>query len=678
MRLRRRTTVLTSTLAAGALTLTLAGPALADSAPQPSTPSATSFAPSTGEHRDDTVPYAPKSTPAATPLTADQLRSAAGVTTLSAAAASTTVHQLDIVIANPTGAKSTATTASVNSLVADVSSYWSAQTNGKVAFAVKTIKSITTSEYCGTNYGIGKIWSQASKAVSGKDWWSDGRPTSGPAAREHLVVLYPYEVAGAKYVYGEGVCDGTLGLGTTPATASVSNNGLTFALFGSTDPSVTSGADPQFYTARQSLAHELGHNFGLQHAGTWWCQSGANDGTWLSSLCSLFNYVDPFDVMGFGYGDQGVPALSGPQKLRLGVLSSSRHKTITDTSSVSLQPVPQSEKGAPAGLQAAQVKDPSTGETYTVEYRPDLGDVTFPMGSPLGTMAILDGAGSDTGYRYTLGYGVRVLRLAPRDVTYSDGSAAWYKNEQSLIAFGASASPYRTSYLPAGQTFTTRSGKVSIRVASQGSTATVAFVVHRKARLSLSRSATSQRYRQTAVRLTARTATTNGAVPTGTVTFKDGTKALKTVATSSTGVASYTLPKTLSVKAHTITATFTPNAATKARSVEATSASTRVTVTKSVSSIGVRLAATTVHKGAKPKLTVHVTVRGYTGPTGVVRIYENGHKVKAVTLYASRKGTFTVTLPRTTRTGTVKIVAKYSGASTILSKTSATLRLRVI
>jgi len=662
MRLRRRTTALASTLAAGALTLTLAGPALADSAPQPSAPSATGFAPSTGEHRDDTVPYAPKSTPAATPLSADQLRSAAGATTLSATAASTTVHQLDIVVVNPSSTvKNSATSADASSLVADVSAYWSGQSNGKASFVVKKFTTITSAASCKTTSGITSMWTAASKAVAGNDWWGGGNPTSGPAAREHLVVLYPFASGDHD---GSTTCDGTLGLGTTPTTPSVTNNGLTFALFGSTDATVDHAAGAEYYTSRQSLAHELGHNFGLQHASTWWCGSGHTDGAFTSTACGMLSYLDPFDVMGAGFGDQGVPALSGPQKLRLGLLTSSQHKTVTDTSTVTLQPVPQSETGAPAGLQATQVKDPSTGETYTVEYRPSLPGVTFPAGSPFGTYSIDNGAGA-----YTIGYGVRVLRLAPADTTY------WSKNEQALAPVGSASSA--TSYLPAGQTFTTRSGKVSIKVAGQGSTATVSFVVHRKARLSLSRSATAQRYRQTAVRLTARTATTNGAVPTGTVTFKDGSKALKTVTTSSTGVASYTLPKTLSVKAHTITAVFIPNSATRARFVETSPVSTTVKVTKAASAASVKLAHTTVRKGAKPKVTVKVSVKGITGPTGTVRLYENGHKVKTVTLSASRKGTLVVTLPKTTKRGTVKIVAKYSGSSTILAKTSNTAKLRV-
>jgi hypothetical protein len=672
MRLRRRTTLLTSTLAAGALTLTLAGPALADDTAGASTPRTTHVLSGPGGHDDDTLPYAPRSTPPASTLPAPLVRSAAP-NTLGAATTSTSVHQLDIVIATPSGT-STVTDDDVRALVSDVSSYWSGQTSGRVSFAVKgAITRVKAAATCSPSGDpepvISKIWTQASKAVSGKDWWADGYPTVGPAAREHLVVLYPFS---ADDHFGADTCNSMLGLGTIPTKASTGSNGLTFALFGSADATVDHATGPEYYAARQSLAHELGHNLGLRHASSWWCSSGPSDGAYRSAPCWMDNYLDPFDLMGAGYGDKGIPALSGPAKLRLGLLSTTQHRTVTDSSSLALQPVPQSEKGAPAGLQAAQVKDPSTGEIYTVEYRPGLPGVSFPdAGSPFG----LYGWDAYPTWRYTVDAGVRILKLAPSDTYYTDGSQAWTKDEQSIVPVGPVTN--RTSYLPVGQTFTTRSGKVSIRVAGQGSTASVSFVVHRKARLSVTRSATSQRYRQTAVRVTARTGVTNGAAATGTVQFKDGSKVLKTVTTSSTGVASYVLPKTLSVKTHTITAAFTPNAATKARFVEPVAVGTTVKVTKAASSAGVRLAHTTIRKGAKPKVTVKIIVAGITTPTGTIRIYENGHKVKTVKLTASKRGKVTVTLPKTTKRGTVKIVAKYSGSSTILAKNTKTVKLRV-
>jgi len=45
------------------------------------------------------------------------------------------------------------------------------------------------------------------------------------------------------------------------------------------------------------IAHELGHNFGLEHAGSWTCTSGGVR-VQISDECTLNEYGDPFDVMG--------------------------------------------------------------------------------------------------------------------------------------------------------------------------------------------------------------------------------------------------------------------------------------------------------------------------------------------------------------------------------------------
>ncbi|MGC5167037.1 Ig-like domain repeat protein [Luteimicrobium sp. DT211] len=658
MRRRRRTISLASTLVAGALTLSLTAPAVAAS------PSANVTSPS-ADGRDDTLPYTARTTPPASPVPApDSLLRTSSPDGLSPLATTTSVHQLDIVVATPTGKTSAVTDADVDSLVSDVSTYWSGQTNGRVAFHVKTIKRISTGANCSTDDGLTTMWTQGSKAVAGKDWWDDGNPDVGPPAREHLVVLYPYAAGDSE---GATTCDGTLGLGTTPTTPSLGNNGLTFALFGAPDAGSNHASAPQFYTSRQSLAHELGHNFGLQHAGFWWCDSGASDGAFTSSACGQLSYWDPLDLMGAGFGDKGIPPLSSPQRLRLGLLTTAQHKTVTASSTQVVTALPASQVGAPARPQVVQVKDPKTGDVYDVEYRPSMPGVSFPAPaeSPFDTYTV-DGTGS-----YRIGFGVRVLRFTPRDTDY------WARYEQSVVPVGGASS--RTSYLATGHTFTTRSGKVSFKVTTtNGATATLAVVVHKTPEVSLTRSTRAQRYRQTAVRLTARVGSVDGRHATGTVAFKDGSHTLKTVRTSSVGTAAYTLPKTLAVRTHTLTAAFTPDAASKARGVDATSKRTTVKVTRASAAASVKLAHTTVRKGAKPKITVRVSVKGISKPTGTIKLYENGHKVKTVKLTSSKKGKVTVTLPRTTKRGTVKIVAKYSGSSTVAARTTkaATLKVR--
>jgi Gametolysin peptidase M11/Bacterial Ig domain len=49
------------------------------------------------------------------------------------------------------------------------------------------------------------------------------------------------------------------------------------------------------------VAHEFGHNFGLQHAGSWSCTSGGVR-VQISGTCTIAEYGDPFDTMGnIGY-----------------------------------------------------------------------------------------------------------------------------------------------------------------------------------------------------------------------------------------------------------------------------------------------------------------------------------------------------------------------------------------
>ena len=45
-------------------------------------------------------------------------------------------------------------------------------------------------------------------------------------------------------------------------------------------------------------AHELGHNLGLHHAGSWNCTGASGQAVPISVNCTLNEYNDPFDVMG--------------------------------------------------------------------------------------------------------------------------------------------------------------------------------------------------------------------------------------------------------------------------------------------------------------------------------------------------------------------------------------------
>jgi M6 family metalloprotease-like protein len=80
-------------------------------------------------------------------------------------------------------------------------------------------------------------------------------------------------------------------------------------------------------------AHELGHNLGLNHAGSWDCTNGSGAPVTISSSCSLNEYNDPFDAM----GAYVTPRHNHGWNLqRLGLLRPSNVETVTASGTYSI------------------------------------------------------------------------------------------------------------------------------------------------------------------------------------------------------------------------------------------------------------------------------------------------------------------------------------------------------
>jgi Gametolysin peptidase M11 len=79
-------------------------------------------------------------------------------------------------------------------------------------------------------------------------------------------------------------------------------------------------------------AHELGHNLGLHHAGSWGCRNASNQPVPISGNCLLSEYNDPYDVM----GAWGSHHNSGWHLQRLGLLQPSNVQTISASGTYSM------------------------------------------------------------------------------------------------------------------------------------------------------------------------------------------------------------------------------------------------------------------------------------------------------------------------------------------------------
>jgi hypothetical protein len=81
-----------------------------------------------------------------------------------------------------------------------------------------------------------------------------------------------------------------------------------------------------------TIAHELGHNLGLHHAGSWTCTSGGTR-VQISDTCTISEYGDPFDTM----GNSGYRHNNGFNLAKLGVLAPQNVETVAVSGTHSLR-----------------------------------------------------------------------------------------------------------------------------------------------------------------------------------------------------------------------------------------------------------------------------------------------------------------------------------------------------
>jgi hypothetical protein len=134
--------------------------------------------------------------------------------------------------------------------------------------------------------------------------------------------------------------------------------------------------------------HELSHNLGIHHAGSWFCTGAGGQAVPISSSCTLNEYNDPFDVM----GNWGSRHSSGWHLQRLGFLQSSNVQTVTASGTYSMTSALDSTT-EPTTLRIPRTYNPggTVKDWYYVEIR-EAGGVfeSFPgsLGSALSGVSI--------------------------------------------------------------------------------------------------------------------------------------------------------------------------------------------------------------------------------------------------------------------------------------------------
>jgi hypothetical protein len=390
--------------------------------------------------------------------------------------------------------------------------------------------------------------------------------------------------------------------------------------------------------------HELGHNFGLWHAGSVGCGAQV-----LGGSCSASEYGDPFDVM----GNLRQMHFNAMQKQVLNWIPGTSVKTHTSgTQTYQLSPI---ETGGQSTY-AVKIPTSNPNRTYWIEYR-----------QPIGFDAPLSGLPN-------LGAQIRVS--SPFEVTSgSDDTEILDMTPGSAAGNGGFDDAALLATAPA---YVDSSTGVSIKVnsATAGSAGVLSVTVSMGGKTNTSTTLGSSPNPLAFGASVTFTATVAGSAPTGSVALTDGGAALS-------GCSAVALPvgagntknatcstSSLSVGTHNIVASYTGDSgnnasisATLSETVNGPPSSTSVTSSGNPSTVGA-------------SVTFTATVAG-TAPTATVAFTDGGTAIPgcgAVALPAGTANSKNATCSTSGLTqGTHSIVAAYAGDANNAASSSTVL-----
>lgn len=330
-----------------------------------------------------------------------------------AKAATPRAHRAYVLTVPAAGSYNGVSATTLNARVKTGLDYWKAEAGASITsftqpVGLRTLSaSATPADKCGfTNPGL--LWQAGVQRYSDVNF-------NNPA--NHLVVLVPDSCINEGY-----------GIGTVGGDRLASSGAVTML------------AGPTGFT--HTLAHELGHNFGLDHANS---ECGGGE------ICE---YLDLYSVMGLGVGAFGPPALDSAYRSWLDIAVNGELTTVETGSKKTVALAP---RGATSGVRG--IRASAGGKDYWIEWRSGTGrdaKAYYPLEDTQGTYVEEDAF-------YTRGVTITELDQYETEVGLTAGLTL---NPVSTAGDGT-----RTYALKAGKTFKT--DLLSVTVGSIGSTASV-------------------------------------------------------------------------------------------------------------------------------------------------------------------------------------------------------------